>query len=129
MKSKNERAERQARRDAKEANLQIFWDNYDPKMTWRDNLANLKGLGMKISKTKLYELIKEYNNIEKSEPEIEEEITQIPENFYPNSGIESTQKTENITQKTENSESRFGNFNMDFNLPEFNWDLNYESKR
>lgn len=136
MKSKNERAKRQAKRDAKEANLQIFWDNYDPKMTWRDNLANLKGLGMKISKTKLYELIKEYNNIEKSEPEIEEEITQIPENDYPNYGIEGIQNAENtpqipenITQKTENSESRFGNFNMDFNLPEFNWDLNYESKR
>ena len=144
MRSKNERAKRQAKRDAKEANLQIFWDNYDPKMTWRDNLANLKGLGMKISKSKLYELIKEYNNIEKSEPKIEEEITQIPENDYPNSGIEGIQNVENdypnsgiegiqnaenITQKTENSESRFGNFNMDFNLPEFNWDLNYESKR
>lgn len=28
----------------------------------RENLANLKDLGMKISKTKLYELIKKYNN-------------------------------------------------------------------
>lgn len=136
MKSKNERAKRQAKRDAKEANLQIFWDNYDPKMTWRDNLANLKGLGMKISKSKLYELIKEYNNIENSEPEIEEEITQNVENFYPNSGIdypnsgiEGIQNAENTPQILENSESRFGNFNMDFNLPEFNWDLNYESKR
>ena len=136
MKSKNERAKRQAKRDAKEANLQIFWDNYDPKMTWRDNLANLKGLGMKISKSKLYELIKEYNNIENSEPEIEEEITQNVENFYPNSGIdypnsgiEGIQNVENTPQILENSESRFGNFNMDFNLPEFNWDLNYESKR
>ncbi len=40
----------------------IFWNNYNPKLSVKDNLKVLKDLGMKISKTKLYELIKKYNN-------------------------------------------------------------------
>ena len=62
MKSKNERAKRQAKRDARKANDDIFWNNYNPKLSVKDNLKILKDLGMKISKTKLYELIKKYNN-------------------------------------------------------------------
>lgn len=62
MRSKNERAKRQAKRDARKANDKIFWNNYNPKLSVKDNLKILKALGMKISKTKLYELIKKYNN-------------------------------------------------------------------
>ena len=62
MKSRNERAKRQAKRDARKANDDIFWNNYNPKLSVKDNLKVLKDLGMKISKTKLYELIKKYNN-------------------------------------------------------------------
>ena len=62
MKSKNERAKRQAKREARKANDDIFWNNYNPKLSVKDNLKVLKALGMKISKTKLYELIKKYNN-------------------------------------------------------------------
>ena len=62
MRSKNERAKRQAKREARKANDDIFWNNYNPKLSVKDNLKILKDLGMKISKTKLYELIKKYNN-------------------------------------------------------------------
>lgn len=62
MMSKNERAKRQAKREARKANDDIFWNNYNPKLSVKDNLKVLKALGMKISKTKLYELIKKYNN-------------------------------------------------------------------
>ena len=55
-------AKRQAKRDARKANDDIFWNNYNPKLSVKDNLKVLKALGMKISKTKLYELIKKYNN-------------------------------------------------------------------
>lgn len=58
--SEYEKAKRSTARAKKAENEKIFHDNYDPRMTWRENLANLKGLGMKISKTKLYELINEY---------------------------------------------------------------------
>ncbi len=51
----------------------------------------------------------------------------IPKSVHQN--YNNAQFIENNAQNIENSESRFGNFNMDFNLPEFNWDLNYESKR
>ena len=60
--SEKEKARRRTARAKKAENEKIFHDNYDPRMTWRENLANLKDLGMKISKTKLYELIKKYNN-------------------------------------------------------------------
>lgn len=60
--SKPQRAKRQAKRDARKANDDIFWNNYNPKLSVKDNLKILKDLGMKISKTKLYELIKKYNN-------------------------------------------------------------------
>ncbi len=60
--SKPQRAKRQAKRDARKANNDIFWNNYNPKLSVKDNLKILKALGMKISKTKLYELIKKYNN-------------------------------------------------------------------
>ena len=137
------RAKRQARRDAKEANLQIFWDNYDPEKPVKDNLATLKGLGMKISQAKLYMLIKEYNNnteIFESRNIIEtvesaqnvENTAQFIENNaqnVENDILKSVHENDNTAQNRENSESRFGNFNMDFDLPEFNWDLNYESKR
>ena len=137
------RAKRQARRDAKEANLQIFWDNYDPEKPVKDNLATLKGLGMKISQAKLYMLIKEYNNnteIFESRNIIEtvesaqnvENTAQFMENTAQNVENDipkSVHENDNTAQFIENSESRFGNFNMDFDLPEFNWDLNYESKR
>ena len=136
-------AKRQARRDAKEANLQIFWDNYDPEKPVKDNLATLKGLGMKISQAKLYRLIKEYNNnteIFESRNIIEtvesaqnvENTAQFMENTAQNVENDipkSVHENDNTAQFIENSESRFGNFNMDFDLPEFNWDLNYESKR
>lgn len=56
------RGKRQAKRDARKANDDIFWNNYNPKLSVKDNLKVLKDLGMKISKTKLYELIKKYNN-------------------------------------------------------------------
>ena len=62
MKSKNEIAKRQAKRDARKANDDIFWNNYNPKLSVKDNLKVLKGLGMKISQAKLYRLIKKYNN-------------------------------------------------------------------
>ena len=130
------RAKRQAIRDAKEANLQIFWDNYDPEKPVKDNLSILKGLGMKISQAKLYRLIKEYNNnteIFESRNVIETvESAQFRENNAQNGEndiIKNVHQNDNNAQFRENSESRFGNFNMDFNLPEFNWDLNYESKR
>ena len=62
MLSKPKRAKLQAKRDARKANDDIFWNNYNPKLSVKDNLKILKDLGMKISKTKLYELIKKYNN-------------------------------------------------------------------
>lgn len=60
--SEYEKARRRTARAKKAENEKIFYDNYNPRMTWKENLANLKGLGMKISKSKLYELIKKYNN-------------------------------------------------------------------
>ena len=60
--SKPQRAKRQAKRDDRKANDNIFWDNYNPKLSVKNNLKILKDLGMKISKTKLHELIKKYNN-------------------------------------------------------------------
>lgn len=60
--SRNERGKRQAKRDARKANDDIFWNNYNPKLSVKDNLKVLKDLGMKISQTKLYELIKKYNS-------------------------------------------------------------------
>ena len=62
MRSKPQRAKRQAKRDARKANDDIFWNNYNPKLSVKDNLKVLKDLGMKISQAKLYELIKKYNN-------------------------------------------------------------------
>ena len=56
------RGKRQAKRDARKANDDIFWNNYNPKLSVKDNLKILKDLGMKISQAKLYELIKKYNN-------------------------------------------------------------------
>lgn len=62
LRSKPQREKRQAKRDARKANDDIFWNNYNPKLSVKNNLKVLKGLGMKISKSKLYELIKKYNN-------------------------------------------------------------------
>lgn len=56
------RGKRQAKREARKANDNIFWNNYNSDLSVKDNLKVLKDLGMKISKSKLYELIKKYNN-------------------------------------------------------------------
>lgn len=56
------RGKRQAKREARKANDDIFWNNYNPKLLVKDNLKVLKALGMKISQAKLYKLIKKYNS-------------------------------------------------------------------